>query len=64
VCSSDLNSNPRHHLIVETIAEFAHKIGTKTIAEFVSDEETYAIVQKIGINYSQGYFTGKPQILE
>lgn len=59
-----IHSNPRHHVIVETITDFAHKIGTKTIAEFVSDEETYAIVKKIGINYSQGYFTGKPQILE
>ena len=59
-----IHSNPRHHVIVETITDFAHKIGTKTIAEFVSDEETYTIVKKIGINYSQGYFTGKPQILE
>lgn len=59
----EIHSNPRHLIIIETIADFAHKIGAKTIAEFVSDEQTYDIVKKLGINYSQGYFTGKPQVI-
>lgn len=52
--------NSRHHIVVETIVDFAHKIGAKTIAEFVSSESIYEAIMKIGVDYSQGYFTGKP----
>lgn len=53
--------NQRHHIVVDTIVTFAHKIGAKTIAEFVSDKEIYNEVKFLGIDYSQGYFTGKPE---
>jgi len=46
--------------IVETIHTFAAKIGTKTVAEFVSNEAVFKIINDIGIDYSQGYFIGKP----
>lgn len=55
--------NPRHRVIVETIVDFAKKIGTQTIAEYVSDEATFNTVKKLGINYSQGYYTGKPGLI-
>lgn len=55
-----IENNPRHRIVVETITDFAHKIHAKTIAEFVSSEKTYRILQEIGIDYSQGFFTGKP----
>lgn len=55
--------NPRHRVIVETIVDFAAKIGTQTIAEFVSDEATFNTVKELGINYSQGYYTGKPDLI-
>jgi len=55
-----ISENPRHHIVVETIVNFAHKIGAKTIAEFVSSEAIYEAVKELGIDYSQGYFTGKP----
>lgn len=50
----------RHRIIVETISNFAQKIGAKTIAEFVSTEETYTTLKSIGIDYAQGYYLGKP----
>lgn len=55
--------NPRHRIIVETIIDFAKKIDAKTIAEFVSDEVIYKTIQEMGVDYSQGYFTGKPTSL-
>ncbi|MBV5277989.1 MAG: bifunctional diguanylate cyclase/phosphodiesterase [Campylobacteraceae bacterium] len=58
-----ITKNPRHHIIVETIIEFARKIGAKTIAEYVSDASIYTSVKKIGVDYSQGYYTGKPVFL-
>jgi PAS domain S-box-containing protein/diguanylate cyclase (GGDEF)-like protein len=58
-----ITTNSRHNIIVETIIDFAKKIGAKTIAEFVSDEAIYDAVVKHGIDYSQGYYTGKPEPL-
>ncbi len=55
-----ITNNTRHHIVVETIVSFAHKIGAKTIAEFVSDEAIYTAVKKLGVDFSQGYYTGKP----
>ena len=59
----EITGNPRHHIIVETIVDFAQKIGAKTIAEFVSDKDIYNTLKEIGVDYSQGYFTGKPASL-
>ena len=56
-----ITENPRHHIVVETIVNFAHKIGAKTIAEFVSCEAIYNVVKELGIDYSQGYYSGRPQ---
>lgn len=56
-------TNSRHSIIIDTIVDFARKIGAKTIAEFVSDESIYSAIQKHGIDYSQGYYTGKPEPL-
>lgn len=56
-----ITDNPRHHIVVETIVNFAHKIGAKTIAEFVSSEAIYNVVKELGIDYSQGYYSGKPE---
>jgi PAS domain S-box-containing protein/diguanylate cyclase (GGDEF)-like protein len=53
----------RHRIIVETIVDFARKIGAGTIAEFVSDEAIFLSLKSIGVDFSQGYFTGKPQVL-
>ena len=52
--------NPRNRIIVETVVDFASKIGTKTIAEFVSDEAVFNTVKAMGIDYAQGFYTGKP----
>lgn len=58
-----ITTNSRHNIIVETIIDFAKKIGAETIAEFVSDEAIYNAVVNHGIDYSQGYYTGKPEPL-
>ncbi len=46
---------------VEMIKYFADKVGAKTVAEFVENQEIYEIVNEIGIDFSQGYFVGKAQ---
>lgn len=58
-----IDQDPRHRIVVESVVDFANRIGVKTIAEFVATEEIFNIVKELGINYSQGYYTGKPTSL-
>ena len=46
--------------IVESINEIAHKLGARTIAEFVEDTETLEILRIIGVDQAQGYVIGRP----
>jgi PAS domain S-box-containing protein len=46
--------------IVENIVALAKRRGIKTIAEYVENEEIFNIMKDIGVDYSQGYFFGKP----
>lgn len=51
------NSN---HIIVDSIVNFAQKIGAQTVAEFVEDEDTLHQLQAMGVDYSQGFLIGRP----
>lgn len=55
-----LEEGTRNYKIVYNIVQFAKSVGTKTVAEFVDSEETQKMVLSIGIDYSQGFFLGKP----
>ena len=46
--------------MVEMINHIGHVTGKKTIAEFVSAPEILAELQRIGVDYAQGYFIGEP----
>jgi len=46
--------------ITESIVAFARKNNMKTIAEYVSSKEIYEKVKELGIDFSQGYYFGKP----
>jgi len=46
--------------IVKAITSFTKKMGIKTIAEFVSTEEIFKIVQSLDIDYSQGFYFSLP----
>jgi len=49
----------RHRLIVESIHEFAKKLGISTVAEMVSDAAIYAVVKELGIDHTQGWYFAK-----
>jgi EAL domain-containing protein (putative c-di-GMP-specific phosphodiesterase class I) len=56
----ELARSPVDRTIVESINDIAHKLGARTIAEFVEDWETLDIVREIGIDQAQGYVIGRP----
>ena len=60
----DIESNVISKNMVETIVYFSKKQGIKTIAEYVENENIYKILCEIGVDYSQGYYFGKAEILK
>ncbi|KIM10882.1 MAG: hypothetical protein KU37_09175 [Sulfuricurvum sp. PC08-66] len=56
-----LRENENSRIIVESIVSFAQKMGAKTVAEFVETQEALELVEKLGVDYAQGYLIGKPQ---
>ena len=46
--------------MVRSMNQVAHALGKVTIAEFVENEQTLALLQEFGVNYAQGYYIGKP----
>ena len=56
----NLRTRPDDQVFVKAIAEIAVAFKKKTIAEQVEDAETLAYLKDIGIDYSQGYYTGRP----
>lgn len=57
----NLDNDPNARIIVQTILDFAQKLGIQTIAEYVHNQAILNDVKKLGINRSQGFFLGKPQ---
>ncbi|MDD5716975.1 MAG: EAL domain-containing protein [Sulfuricurvum sp.] len=57
----DINLNTKSKTVTETILFFTHKIGVKTVAEFVHSAEVYEIIKSMGVDYAQGYFLGEPK---
>jgi len=53
---------PRVRTIVHGIQRTAAELGLTTLAEFIEDAETAAIVRDLGIDWGQGYYFGKPEI--
>ena len=49
--------------IIETIVSFAKKQKILTIAEYVENESIFNLLNEIGVDYSQGYYFGKPEDL-
>ncbi|MGL4369792.1 MAG: EAL domain-containing protein, partial [Spirochaetota bacterium] len=47
--------------IVKTISVFARELGIKTVAEFVHCREVHEKGIELGIDYSQGFYLGKPE---
>ena len=58
---SDIDRNQNSRIMVETIVELAKKLHIATIAEFVSSAEIFEVVERLGVDYAQGFYTGKPE---
>ena len=59
-----LPENRADQLLVKAVAEVARGLGAETIAEFVQDDETVALLHELGVGYAQGHHTGRPGPLD
>lgn len=53
-------ANPVDKAMVESIIQIARVLGKITIAEFVQNQETIALLKAAGIDFVQGYHIGRP----
>jgi diguanylate cyclase (GGDEF)-like protein len=57
----ELDTDKNAQIVVETIVDFAKKLGIKTVAEYVHSSTVLSVVKRMGIDYSQGFYIDKPQ---
>lgn len=50
-------------ILVRSMVDIAKRLGKRTVAEFVGDQQTLDFLAGIGVDYAQGYFVGKPGAL-
>lgn len=57
----DIVDDPIDRAMVEAINKVAHLMKIKTIAEYVENPETLAILEQIGVDFAQGFGIARPQ---
>ncbi len=60
----DMDVDKSSLLVVETIVDFAKKLGIKTVAEYVHSSTIMAKVKELGIDYAQGFYLDEPSLLK
>ncbi|HHD80213.1 MAG TPA: EAL domain-containing protein, partial [Campylobacterales bacterium] len=58
----NIDTNENSYIITEAIINFSKKLGRKTIAEFIHNQDVYNIVKKLGADYYQGFYLGVPSL--
>ncbi len=56
-----ITTDDNSRIITKTIINFASSLGLKTIAEFVEDKDALDMLEKMGVDFIQGYYIGKPK---
>jgi diguanylate cyclase (GGDEF)-like protein/PAS domain S-box-containing protein len=60
----DMTNNPIDFALVRAICEVAKALNKTTVAEFVENESTLIELQKLGVDYMQGYHISRPLDIE
>jgi diguanylate cyclase (GGDEF)-like protein len=57
----DINDKKQNFYLVQSILNMSKAFKMNTIAEFVESEQILNTISKLGIDYAQGYYVGKPK---
>jgi diguanylate cyclase (GGDEF)-like protein len=58
---TNLDEDPVDQLLVKSMIDIAHRLGKKTVAEYVERESTLELLKNYGVDYIQGFLIGRPQ---
>lgn len=57
----NIHKTPIHQTLLERLMPLKEQYGVKLLAEGVENEQEYAYLKTIGIDYVQGYYFGRPK---
>ena len=57
----DCLNDPVKLEMIRSINSIGHVMGLKTIAEFVENDQIFAKLGEIDVDYAQGYWNGPPK---
>jgi len=57
----NIDKDKNSFIVVSTINDYVHSIGSKCVAEFVHSKEVFEILKEIGVDYFQGYYFSEPK---
>jgi len=57
----NLPASSTDQLILDSIVQMSTGLGKYTIAEFVGDRETVAVLKEHGVDFGQGFYLGRPK---
>ena len=60
----DMSKDEVDFAMVEAIHNIAHRMGLRTVAEFVQNDTTIEMLRSLGVDYVQGYGVEKPRPLD
>ncbi len=60
----DLPLSRVNQLVVQSVVTIARGLGKRTIAEFVGDPETVALLREYGVDFGQGFYLARPTPLD
>ena len=61
---AEMLSSPLSWTMVQSIHQMAHVMGARTIAERIENGEILAELQRLGLDYGQGYYLDRPRAIE
>lgn len=60
----NLADSPDDQILVKALCDVARGFGKKTTAEFVENAATLAVLEKMDVDYAQGFLIGRPAPVE
>ena len=64
IFTRNATTNSTEAVMMSSINDLAHKLNMHTVAEHVEDEATSRLVDKMGIDFIQGFYLGVPTDIE
>ena len=56
----DIHNDNVSRAMVNAINDMGHVLGKQTIAEYVENEQILSVLKEIGVDYAQGFHSGRP----